>query len=58
MTRTPVPREQFRQCQTPTPRRVVHSDGNDQSYIENLRRRKGPGADQPHRITYMKLVPA
>jgi hypothetical protein len=28
------------------------------SYIEDLRKRKGPDADQPHRIAYKKLVRA
>jgi hypothetical protein len=37
---------------------VRHSEGNYQSYIEDLRRRKGPDADQPHRIAYKKLVRA
>jgi energy-dependent translational throttle protein EttA len=35
---------------------VVWYEGNYQSYIEDLRRRKGPDADQPHRIAYKKLV--
>jgi hypothetical protein len=29
---------------------------NYQSYIEDLKRRKGADADQPHRIAYKKLV--
>jgi ATP-binding cassette ChvD family protein len=37
---------------------VVWHDGNYQSYIEDLKRRKGPDADQPHRIAYRKLVRA
>jgi energy-dependent translational throttle protein EttA len=32
------------------------SEGNYQAYIEDLKRRKGPDADQPHRIAYKKLV--
>jgi sulfate-transporting ATPase len=35
---------------------VVWHEGNYQSYIEDLKRRKGPDADQPHRIGYRKLV--
>jgi ATP-binding cassette ChvD family protein len=37
---------------------VVWHEGNYQSYIEDLRKRKGPDADQPHRIAYKKLVRA
>ena len=37
---------------------VVWYEGNYQAYIEDLIRRKGPGADQPHRIAYKKLVRA
>jgi energy-dependent translational throttle protein EttA len=37
---------------------VVWHEGNYQSYIEDLKRRKGPDADQPHRIGYRKLVRA
>lgn len=37
---------------------VVWHEGNFQSYIEDLRRRKGPDADRPHRIKYRKLVRA
>jgi energy-dependent translational throttle protein EttA len=33
-------------------------EGNYQGYIEDLKRRKGPDADQPHRIAYKKLVRA
>jgi len=32
------------------------SEGNFAAYIEDLKRRKGPDADQPHRIKYKKLV--
>ncbi|HLV26053.1 MAG TPA: energy-dependent translational throttle protein EttA [Gemmatimonadales bacterium] len=35
---------------------VVWHEGNYQSYIEDLKRRKGADADQPHRIKYRKLV--
>jgi ATP-binding cassette ChvD family protein len=37
---------------------VVWYEGNYQGYIEDLKRRKGPDADQPHRIRYRKLVRA
>ena len=37
---------------------VVWHEGNFQSYIEDLKRRKGPDADQPHRVAYKKLVRA
>ena len=35
---------------------VVWFEGNYQAYIEDLKRRKGPDADQPHRVQYKKLV--
>jgi len=35
---------------------VVWHEGNYQSYIEDLHKRKGPDADQPHRVAYKKLV--
>jgi sulfate-transporting ATPase len=35
---------------------VVWHEGNYQSYIEDLKKRKGPDADQPHRVAYRKLV--
>jgi sulfate-transporting ATPase len=35
---------------------VVWFEGNYQAYIEDLKRRKGTDADQPHRIRYKKLV--
>ena len=35
---------------------VVWFEGNFGSYIEDLKKRKGPHADQPHRVTYRKLV--
>ena len=33
-------------------------EGNYQASIEDLKRRKGPDADQPHRIADKKLVRA
>jgi energy-dependent translational throttle protein EttA len=33
-------------------------EGNYQSYIEDLKKRKGADADQPHRIAFKKLVRA
>jgi ATP-binding cassette ChvD family protein len=35
---------------------TVWFEGNYQAYIEDLKRRKGADADQPHRIKYKKLV--
>jgi ATP-binding cassette ChvD family protein len=35
---------------------VVWFEGNYGAYIEDLKRRKGPDADQPRRIAYKKLV--
>ena len=37
---------------------VVWHEGNYQGYIEDLKKRKGPDADQPHRLAYKKLVRA
>ncbi|HVX38114.1 MAG TPA: energy-dependent translational throttle protein EttA [Gemmatimonadaceae bacterium] len=37
---------------------VVWHEGNYQSYIDDLHKRKGPDADQPHRVAYKKLVRA
>jgi energy-dependent translational throttle protein EttA len=37
---------------------VVWHEGNFQSYHEDLKRRKGIDADQPHRIAYKRLVRA
>jgi ATP-binding cassette ChvD family protein len=37
---------------------AVWHEGNYQSYIEDLKKRKGPDADQPHRVAYKKLVRA
>jgi len=34
----------------------MHCEGNHQAYIEDLKRRKGPDADQPHRIACKKLL--
>jgi hypothetical protein len=38
------------------PKHATCSEGNFQAYIEDLKKRKGPDADQPHRIKYRKLV--
>jgi hypothetical protein len=35
---------------------VVWFEGNYQAYVEDLHKRKGTDADQPHRIKYRKLV--
>jgi ATP-binding cassette ChvD family protein len=35
---------------------VVWHEGNYQSYVDDLHKRKGADADQPHRIAYKKLV--
>ena len=35
---------------------TVWFEGNYQSYIEDLKKRKGPDADQPHRIAYKRLT--
>ncbi len=35
---------------------VVWHEGNFQSYVDDLHKRKGADADQPHRIAYKKLV--
>jgi ATP-binding cassette ChvD family protein len=37
---------------------AVWHEGNYQSYKEDLKRRKGVDADQPHRVAYRKLVRA
>jgi energy-dependent translational throttle protein EttA len=37
---------------------VVWHEGNYQSYVEDLHKRKGADADQPHRVAYRKLVRA
>ncbi len=37
---------------------TVWFEGNYQAYIDDLRKRKGPDADQPHRIKYRRLVRA
>jgi ATP-binding cassette ChvD family protein len=35
---------------------VVWHEGNYQSYVDDLHKRKGADADQPHRVAYKKLV--
>jgi ATP-binding cassette ChvD family protein len=35
---------------------VMWHEGNYQSYVEDLHKRKGADADQPHRVAYKKLV--
>ncbi len=35
---------------------VIWHEGNYQSYVEDLHKRKGADADQPHRVAYKKLV--
>ncbi|MEO7084082.1 MAG: energy-dependent translational throttle protein EttA [Gemmatimonadaceae bacterium] len=35
---------------------IVWHEGNYQSYVEDLHRRKGADADQPHRVAFKKLV--
>ena len=35
---------------------VVWFEGNYQDYIEDLKRRRGPDADQPHRLKYRRLT--
>jgi hypothetical protein len=42
----------------PTTCDTRHSEGTYQSYIEDLKKRKGVDADQPHRIALKKLVRA
>ena len=37
---------------------VVWHEGNYQSYVDDLKQRKGADADQPHRVAYKKLVRA
>src|SRR6476646_1207665 len=37
---------------------VVWHEGNYQSYVDDLHKRKGADADQPHRVAYKKLVRA
>ena len=34
---------------------VVWFEGNYQDYVQDLRRRKGENADQPHRLRYRSL---
>lgn len=40
----------------PTGLDAIRIDGNFGAYIEDLKKRKGPDADQPHRIKYKELV--
>ncbi len=54
----PLPRNAKSSAAVPTTQGVVCFEGNYQSYIEDLKRRKGPDADQPHRVAYKKLVRA
>jgi ATPase subunit of ABC transporter with duplicated ATPase domains len=35
---------------------VIWFEGNYQDYIEDLKRRRGPDADQPHRLKYRRLT--
>ena len=35
---------------------IVWQEGNYQSYVEDLHKRKGADADQPHRVAFKKLV--
>ena len=35
---------------------VVWFEGNYEDYIEDLKRRRGPDADQPHRLKYRRLT--
>jgi sulfate-transporting ATPase len=35
---------------------IVWHEGNYQSYVEDLHKRKGADADQPHRVAFKKLV--
>jgi ATPase subunit of ABC transporter with duplicated ATPase domains len=37
---------------------AVWHEGNYQSYVEDLHKRKGADADQPHRVAFKKLVRA
>jgi len=48
----------FQRGRAPTTSHAQCSEGNYQGYIEDLKRRKGPDADQPHRVQYRKLVRA
>ena len=48
-----------RQVRGPEPHAdAVCFEGNSQAYVQDLRKRKGPDADQPHQIAYKKLVRA
>ena len=46
----------FRLAHPKQHREVGCTEGNFQAYIEDLKKRKGPDSDQPHRVTYRKLV--
>jgi hypothetical protein len=51
----------YRFSSRPSPNNAGHATlrgehTNYPSYIEDLKRRKGADADQPHRIAYKKLV--
>jgi len=46
----------FRLAHPKQHREVGCTEGNFQAYIEDLKKWKGPDADQPHRVTYRKLV--
>ena len=35
---------------------MVWFEGNYQDYVEDLKRRKGDDADQPHRVKYKRLT--
>ena len=52
----PMLRIAFQLAQPKQHREVGCTEGNFQTYIEDLKKRKGPDADQPHRVTYRKLV--
>ena len=59
--RTDLPRNSmlgmgFQLAQPKQHREVSRTEGNFQAYIEDLKKRKGPDADQPHRVTYRRLV--
>jgi hypothetical protein len=57
----PATEELTRRCEVREPEPhadVVCFEGPYSSYKEDLRKRKGVDADQPHRIAYKKLVRA
>jgi sulfate-transporting ATPase len=45
-------------CEPELRAEVGCSEGNHETYKEDLRKRKGIDADQPHRVAYKKLVRA